>query len=48
MAHRVLILGAGFDGLAAALDLDRCLRGRNAVSVLVVERDSTLLFTLLL
>jgi len=47
-AHRVLILGAGFGGLGVALDLDRRLDGRKDVSVLVVDRDSALLFTPLL
>jgi NADH dehydrogenase len=43
-AQRVLILGAGFGGLAAALALDRCLRERDDVNVLVVDRDSAMLF----
>ena len=47
-AHRVLILGAGFGGLAVALELDRRLGGRDDVSVLVVDRDNALLFTPLL
>jgi NADH dehydrogenase len=46
--HRVLILGAGFGGVATALELDCRLRGRDDVSVLVVDRDSALLFTPLL
>jgi NADH dehydrogenase len=47
-AHRVLILGAGFGGLTAALELDRRLGGRDDVSVLVADRDSAMLFTPLL
>ena len=43
-AHRVLILGAGFGGLATALELDRRLDRRDDVSVLVVDRDSAMLF----
>lgn len=41
---RVLILGAGFGGLATALELERSLRERGGVSVLVVDRDSAMLF----
>ena len=43
-AHRILILGAGFGGLATALELDRRLRGRDDVSILVIDRDSAMLF----
>lgn len=46
--HRVLILGGGFGGLAAAQRLDALLGDRSDVSVLVVDRDSALLFTPLL
>src|SRR5262245_59614009 len=46
--HKILILGAGFGGLAAALRLDARLRYRDDASVLVVDRDSALLFTPLL
>ena len=47
-AHRVLILGAGFGGLGVALGLERGLGERDDSSVLVVDRDSALLFTPLL
>jgi hypothetical protein len=47
-AHRVLILGAGFGGLGVALGLERRLGNREDSSVLVVDRDSALLFTPLL
>jgi NADH:ubiquinone reductase (H+-translocating) len=47
-AHRILILGGGFGGVTTALGLDRRLRGRDDVSVLMVDRDSALLFTPLL
>lgn len=48
-AHtRVLILGAGFGGLATALKLDQQLRHADDVSVLVVDRDNDLLFAPLL
>src|ERR687893_69259 len=46
--HRILILGAGFGGMAAALRLDERLGGRSDTSVLVVDCDSALLFTPLL
>ena len=46
--HRVLVLGAGFGGLAVALGLDRRLHGRDGVSVLAVDRGNALLFTPLL
>jgi NADH:ubiquinone reductase (H+-translocating) len=46
--HKILILGAGFGGMAAALRLDQRLGGRSDTSVLVVDRDSALLFTPLL
>src|ERR687898_1670051 len=46
--HKILILGAGFGGMAAALRLDERLSDRSDTSVLVVDRDSALLFTPLL
>src|SRR5260370_11374811 len=45
---RILILGAGFGGLATALKLDQQLRPSDDISVLVVDRDNHLLFTPLL
>src|SRR6266851_133595 len=45
---RILILGAGFGGLATALKLDRQLRYADESSVLVVDRNNDLLFTPLL
>ena len=47
-AHRVLILGGGFGGMAAALRLEETLSARPDLSVLVIDRNSTLLFTPLL
>jgi NADH dehydrogenase len=48
-AHtRILILGAGFGGLATALQLDRELRSAPDTSILVVDRNNDLLFTPLL
>jgi NADH:ubiquinone reductase (H+-translocating) len=46
--HRILILGAGFGGIATALELDRLLPQADGVSVLVVDRDSGMLVTPLL
>jgi NADH:ubiquinone reductase (H+-translocating) len=45
---RILILGAGFGGLATALKLDQQLRASDDVSILVVDRNNDLLFTPLL
>jgi NADH:ubiquinone reductase (H+-translocating) len=48
---RILILGSGFGGLAAARELDMRLRDaedKEQVSVLVIDRDNSLLFTPLL
>ncbi len=47
-AHRVLILGGGFGGLATALELDWRIGRRPDTSVLVADRDNNLLFTPLL
>ena len=46
--HRILILGAGFGGLNAALELDRRLRGEPDISVLLADRNNDLLFAPLL
>ena len=46
--HRILILGAGFGGIATALELDRRLSRTAGASVLVVDRDSGMLITPLL
>lgn len=47
-AHRVLIVGAGFGGLMVARDLDRLIGADQGVSVLVVDRNNSMLFTPLL
>jgi len=47
-ATRILILGGGFGGTAAALELDKRLGDPPGTSVLVVDRDNDLLFTPLL
>jgi NADH:quinone reductase (non-electrogenic) len=47
-AHRVVILGGGFGGIATALTLDRLLRHRRDVPIQVIDRDNALLFTPLL
>ena len=49
--RRVLILGAGFGGLHAALELDRQLRGTHwaaGTSILLADRNNDLLFAPLL
>src|ERR671916_1076031 len=46
--HKILILGAGFGGMAAALRLDEQRGDRSDITVLVVDCDSALLFTPLL
>src|SRR5262245_5261624 len=46
--HRILILGAGFGGLHAALALDNELRGEPGTSVLLADRNNDLLFAPLL
>ena len=43
--HRVLILGGGFGGIYAAIQLERALRGRDKVSITLVTRDNYFLFT---
>ncbi len=45
---RILILGAGFGGLATALKLDQQLGASDDVSILVVDRNNDLLFSPLL
>ncbi|TMC90712.1 MAG: NAD(P)/FAD-dependent oxidoreductase, partial [Chloroflexi bacterium] len=45
---RILILGAGFGGLAAALKLDQQLRPSDDTSILAVDRNNDMLFTPLL
>src|SRR5271155_4717802 len=42
---RVLILGGGFGGIYAALELEKLLRRRTDVSVTLVTRDNFFLFT---
>lgn len=44
-ACRVLILGGGFSGIYAALELERALRERTGVEVTLVTRDNYFLFT---
>lgn len=46
--HKVLILGAGFGGLATALALERRLGRDDDTSILVIDRDNGMLFTPLL
>ena len=42
---RVLILGGGFGGIYAAIELERALRARRDVSITLVTRDNYFLFT---
>jgi NADH:ubiquinone reductase (H+-translocating) len=44
-ARRVLILGGGFGGIYAAIELERALRGSPDVSITLVTRDNYFLFT---
>ena len=43
--HRVLILGGGFGGIYAAIELERALRNRVSVNITLVTRDNYFLFT---
>ena len=42
---RVLILGGGFGGIYAAIELERALRDRDSVNITLVTRDNYFLFT---
>ncbi len=42
---RVLILGGGFGGIYAALEMEKLLRRRKDVNVTLVTRDNFFLFT---
>ncbi len=44
-ACRVLILGGGFGGIYAAIELERALRDRDSVNITLVTRDNYFLFT---
>jgi NADH:ubiquinone reductase (H+-translocating) len=44
-ACRVLILGGGFGGVYAAIELERALRNRDNVNITLVTRDNYFLFT---
>jgi NADH dehydrogenase len=44
-ANRVLIIGGGFGGVYAAIELERALRARPDVSITLVTRDNYFLFT---
>jgi NADH:ubiquinone reductase (H+-translocating) len=44
-AKGVLILGGGFGGIYAAIELERALRSRSDVSITLVTRDNYFLFT---
>ena len=45
ITKRVLIVGGGFGGVYAALELERRLRARDGVEVTIVNRDNFFLFT---
>ena len=42
---RILILGGGFGGIYAALELQKLLRRRNDIAVTLLSRDNFFLFT---
>jgi NADH:ubiquinone reductase (H+-translocating) len=44
-SHRILILGGGFGGVYAALELEKILARRDGVDVTLVTRDNFFLFT---
>jgi NADH:ubiquinone reductase (H+-translocating) len=44
-ACRVLILGGGFGGIYAAIELERALRDRDNINITLVTRDNYFLFT---
>ena len=44
-SHRILILGGGFGGVYAALELEKVLARRDGVDVTLVTRDNFFLFT---
>ncbi len=44
-ACRILILGGGFGGIYAAIELERALRSRDDVNITLVTRDNYFLFT---
>jgi NADH dehydrogenase len=46
--RRVVVLGAGFGGLSAAITLDQELRDQEGVSVLLIDRNNSSLFNPLL
>src|SRR3954454_19490689 len=43
--HRIVIVGGGFAGLYAALELDKTLAARAEVEVTLVNRENFFLFT---
>ena len=45
MTKRILILGGGFGGLYAALELDRTIARRSDIEVTLVNRENFILFT---
>lgn len=45
---RILILGGGFGGMSVALELEKQLKNQEDLSVLVIDRDNSMLFTPLL
>lgn len=45
---RILILGGGWGGISTALQLDKLLADREDVSILLIDRDNSTLFTPLL
>ena len=45
MSKKIIILGAGFGGLAAALEFDKILKSRTDLEVTLIDRENHFLFT---
>ncbi|MEO5713690.1 MAG: NAD(P)/FAD-dependent oxidoreductase [Luteolibacter sp.] len=45
MSKKILILGAGFGGLAAALEFEKVLKSRSDIEVTLIDRENHFLFT---
>jgi NADH:ubiquinone reductase (H+-translocating) len=45
VSHRIIIVGGGFGGLYTALELDRWLKRREDIEVILISRENYFLFT---